>query len=237
MLGRPGIIQKARQVLLHPGLDLVIGTGFGVTTNAKSLAAQGRNGRAGNLYITEADLTAINVKNGGKYVVVHTESSVSGAQSLKDAASAAVRGSARLFGFFGHDGLDHLPYQTADGNYDPAPSLDPKGEPRAAESYTSADRLEQPTLAQMTDAALTVLADRPGQPFALFIEAGDVDFALHGNNLDNAIGAIYSGEDALRRVIRWVEAQSNWDESAVIVSSDHGHYLVLDDPGALAGAK
>jgi alkaline phosphatase len=237
MLGRPGIIQKARQVLLHPGLDVVIGTGFGVTTNAKSLAAQGRNGRAGNLYITEADLTAINVKNGGKYVVVHTESSVSGAQAIKDAASAATRGSTRLFGFFGRDGLDHLPYQTADGNYDPAPSLDPKGEPRAAESYTSADRLEQPTLAQMTEAALTVLADRPGQPFALFIEAGDVDFALHGNNLDNAIGAIYSGEDALRCVIRWVEAQSNWDKSAVIVSSDHGHYLVLDDPGALAGAK
>ena len=36
--------------------------------------------------------------------------------------------------------------------------------------------------------------DRPGreadQPFALFIEAGDVDFALHANNLDNAVGAI-----------------------------------------------
>ena len=75
-----------------------------------------------------------------------------------------------------------------------------------------------------------MLSAKPDQPFALFIEAGDVDFALHGNNLDNAIGAIYSGEEAVSTVIRWVESHSNWDESLLIVSSDHGHYLVLDDP-------
>ena len=56
---------------------------------------------------------------------------------------------------------------------------------------------------------------------------------LHKNNLDNAIGAVYSGEDAIRTIIDWVEAQSNWDESALIVTADHGHYLVLDDPAAL----
>jgi len=237
MLGRPGIIQEARQVPLHTGLDVVIGTGFGVTTNPKSLAAQGRNGVAGSLFITDADLAAVGVKNGGKYVVVRTESAVNGGQALKDAASAAARRSGRLLGIFGRDGLDHLPYQTADGHYDPAPSLDNKGEPRPAESYTEGDRIEQPTLAEMTDAALTVLTAQPSQPFVLFIEAGDVDFALHANNLDNAIGAIYSGEEALHTVIRWVKSQSNWDESAVIVSSDHGHYLVVDDPQALARTR
>ncbi len=237
MLGRPGIIQQARQVPLHSGLDVVIGTGFGVTTDPKSLRAQGRNGVAGSLFITDADLAAVDVKNGGKYVVVHTESGANGGQAIKDAASAAALRPARLFGIFGRNGLDHLPYQTADGHYDPAPSLDKSGEPHPAESYTEGDRIEQPTLAQMTDAALTVLTARPGQPSVLFIEAGDVDFALHANNLDNAIGAIYSGEEALRAVIRWVESQSNWDESAVIVSSDHGHYLVVDDPQALAGAR
>jgi alkaline phosphatase len=89
----------------------------------------------------------------------------------------------------------------------------------------------------MTDAALTVLAAETTQPFALFVEAGDVDFALHGNNLDNAIGAVYSGEEAVRSIIRWVESHSNWDESVLLVSSDHGHYLVVDDPQALAGVK
>jgi alkaline phosphatase len=237
MLGLPGILQQARQVPLRPGLDVIMGTGFGVITNPKSLAAQGKNGVLGSLFITDADLAAVDVKNGGKYIVAHTEPGVSGAKALNFAAADAVRRSARLFGLFGRNGLDHLPYQTADGRYDPTPSIGSKGELRPAEWYTPADRIEQPTLAQMTEAALTVLGAKHDQPFALFIEAGDVDFALHANNLDNAAGAIYSGEDAIRAVIRWVETHSNWDDSVMIVSSDHGHYLVVDDPQALADAK
>jgi alkaline phosphatase len=89
----------------------------------------------------------------------------------------------------------------------------------------------------MTRAALNVLTARPDNPFILFVEAGDVDFALHKNNLDNAIGALYSGEDAIRVIIDWVESRSNWDESAMIVTSDHGHYLVLDDPAALLPSR
>jgi alkaline phosphatase len=48
---------------------------------------------------------------------------------------------------------------------------------------------------------------------------------------------VLSGEEAVRTVIRWVETQSNWDESVMIVSADHGHYLVIDDPEAFAGKK
>src|SRR5262249_8352575 len=63
MLGRTGIVQTTRQAPLRPGLDVVIGTGFGITTNARSLAAQGRNGVTGNLFITDTDLSAVDVKN------------------------------------------------------------------------------------------------------------------------------------------------------------------------------
>ena len=230
MLGLPGIMQEARKAPLHPGLDVVIGAGYGITSQAATMAPQGKNWVPGNIYIAGPDLAAIDVKNGGKYVVVHTEPGVDGGQALQQAADRAARDSARLFGFFGRAGLDHLPFRTADGRYDPAPSIGRRGQPAPAEPYTPADRVEQPTLARMTEAALTVLARRPDQPFALFIEAGDVDFALHANNLDNAVGAVYSGEDAVRAVIRWVEANSNWDDSLLLVSSDHGHYLVVDDP-------
>ena len=168
--------------------------------------------------------------NGGKYVVVKTAPSVSGSQSLAAAAARAARQGSRLFGFYGTN-VAHLPYRTADGNYDPAIGIE-----GTAESYTQADRDENPTLADMTHAALEVLAANPGQPFALFVEAGDVDFALHDNNLDNAIGAVYSGEDAVQTIIKWVEEHSNWDEAVLIVTADHGHYLVLDDPKALAAA-
>ena len=82
MLGLPGILQQARQAPLRPGLDVVMGTGFGVITNPKSLAAQGKNGVLGSLFITDADLAAIDIKNGGKYVVTHTEPGASGGQAL-----------------------------------------------------------------------------------------------------------------------------------------------------------
>ena len=232
MLGLPGIAQESHKDRPHPGLDVVIGTGFGQATTAKTLAAEGKNGVKGNPYITDADKAAINVKNGGKYVVAETTAGRRGDELLRAAAESAAHAGQRLFGFFGTKNFDHLPYRTADGGYDPAPNLDGK-----AETYSAADRAENPTLADMTRAALTVLTARPAAPFVLFVEAGDVDFGLHKNNLDNAIGAVYSGEDAIQVIIDWVGANSNWDESVMIVTSDHGHYLVLDDPAALLAPK
>jgi alkaline phosphatase len=232
MLGLPGVVQETKKGEQLPGLDVVVGTGFGQTISAQGLKAQGKNGVAGGLYITDADKAAIDVKNGGKYVVAQTEPGVGGAERLRKAAATAAEQGRRLFGLYGTETHNHLPYQTADGRFDPSPDLDGK-----AETYTPADLKEQPTLADMTRAALTVLGSKPSQPFALFVEAGDVDFALHKNNLDNAIGAVYSGEEAIRTIIKWVEAHSNWDDSLMIVTADHGHYLVLDDLKALAGAK
>ena len=67
------------------------------------------------------------------------------------------------------------------------------------------------------------------------IEAGDVDWANHNNNIDDSIGAVFSGDDAFRTVVAWVNENSNWDDSLVIVTADHGHYFVLDQPEVLAG--
>jgi alkaline phosphatase len=232
MLGLPSITQQTKKEPPHPGLDVVIGTGFGQVASAAGLKNQGKNGMPGNLYITDADKAAIDVKNGGGYVVVETEPSVNGAKALGTAAAVAASKGQRLFGFYGAKGFSHLPYRTADGRHDPAPDLNGK-----FETYTPSDLYEQPTLADMTKAALKVLAANPRQKFALFVEAGDVDFALHANNLDNAVGAVYSGEAAIRAVIDWVETYSNWDDSLMIVTADHGHYLVIDDAAAVAGVR
>ncbi|MDR3635834.1 MAG: alkaline phosphatase [Isosphaeraceae bacterium] len=232
MLGLPHVGHEAKRDERHAGLDVVIGTGWGQVTNEKSLKAQGKNGVAGALHVTDADVAAVDASRGGTYRIVHTTPGTAGGPSLLAAAESAAGKGERLLGLFGSKALNHLPYRTADGRYDPAPDLDGK-----AEHYTPAELKEQPTLADMTTAALTVLASKPGQPFALFVEAGDVDFALHKNNLDNAVGAVLSGEDALRVVIDWVEKHSNWDESVLIATADHGHYLVLDDPKGLAPAK
>ncbi|MCA9116749.1 MAG: alkaline phosphatase, partial [Planctomycetaceae bacterium] len=127
-------------------------------------------------------------------------------------------------------GEAHLPYQTANGDFQPAPGR------AKAEVYSPADLDENPTLSDMTEAALTVLARNP-KGFWLLVEAGDVDWANHDNNLDNSIGAVFSGEAAIRVVTDWVEQHSNWEESLLIVTADHGHFLVLDQPEALASSK
>ena len=65
------------------------------------------------------------------------------------------------------------------------------------------------------------------------VEAGDIDWANHDNNLDNTIGAVLSGDEAIRTITDWVERNSSWQESLMIVTADHGHFLVLDQPELL----
>ena len=244
MLGLPSIVQQSGHGAMLPGLDVVMGTGSGLVSKAATLTKeQGQNAVEGNPHITDADKAAIDVKNGGKYVVAETTAGVAGGAALRAAADRAARDGHRLFGFYGKKGFNHLPYRTADGRFDPVAGIsgDPSTLPPVArpagkpEVYTTEDLAETPTLVDMTEAALTVVASQPERPFALFVEAGDVDFALHSNNLDSAVGAVLSGDDAVRAVVAWVEKHSNWDESALIVTADHGHYLVIDDPKAIAG--
>ena len=208
------------------GLEVLIGGGYGAERSKDS--GQGRNFVAGNVYLTDADLRTVDVEHGGRYVVALRTAGVSGAERLAEAAAQARKSSQRLLGFYGVGSeKGHLPFQTADGNFDPT-----IGRQKTAEKYTPADISENPTLADMTRAALDVL-DAHEKGFWLMVEAGDVDWANHDNNLDNAIGAVNSGDAAVRVITDWVEQNSNWQESVMIVTADHGHYLVLDRPDLL----
>ncbi|MCE9548756.1 MAG: alkaline phosphatase [Planctomycetia bacterium] len=225
LLGLPSVSHKTEPL---SGLDVLVGAGWGAIRAASE--EQGTNFAPGNPYLADADRRAVDVKNGGKYRVVERQSGINGTAALRQAADGAAAKGQRLLGFFGTT-YGHLPYETADGRFDPAPSV---GAP--AERYLPADVSENPRLKDMTSAALTVLS-AGDRPFWLMIEAGDVDWANHANNIDNSIGAIRSGDDAFRTVVEWIEKRNAWDDAAVIVTSDHGHYFVLTDPQAVAGAR
>lgn len=184
----------------------------------------GSNYVCGNKSITDADILAVNMANGGQYVVAQRTSGRKGAELLFSAADEALEKHAKLFGFFGAAG-GHLPYRTADGNYDPC-----------TVTYTKADITENPTLDDYTSVALRMLAPNKNG-FWLMIEAGDVDLACHENNIDDAIGAVLSGDDAFRTVTQWVEENDAWKETAIIVTADHGHCLNLLKPAALIRSK
>ena len=145
-------------------------------------------------------------------------------QAAQQAADAGLR----LIGFYGVRG-GHLPFQTADGKYNPTFDIEP------AEQYSQADLFENPTLADMTAAALLRL-ERATDGFWLLVEAGDVDWANHSNNIDSSIGAVLSGDEAFDVVVNWIDQHNAWRDTAVIVTADHGHYLVIDDAGRLAEA-
>ncbi len=162
-----------------------------------------------------------------------------GRKLLAEAAKRAIDEKHRLFGYFGGKN-GHLPFRTADGNFDPTyhvtiNKLDVPG-PAEGEKYKSSDRKENPTLTDFATAALDVLADRE-KPFWLMIESGDVDWANHSNNIDNSVGAVVSGDEAFRAVTEWIERHGGWNDTALILTADHGHYLVIDKPEMLVTPK
>lgn len=220
------------------GLDVVIGTGFGSTFDLMKAADEkkaaehtvlaGTNFVPGNLYLTVADQQAADVNHGGKYVVATRAAGVSGSERLQQAAEQAAAHKRRLLGFYGVPKTGHLPFATADGDFQPT-----IGRKKTAEAYNEADLTENPSLAQMTHSAITAL-HRPNQKFWLMVEAGDVDWANHDDNIDNSIGAVKSGDAAVKVITDWVEQNSNWNESLLIVTADHGHLLVLENPELLA---
>jgi alkaline phosphatase len=221
LIGLPSISHPHKPL---PGVDVLIGAGFGQKRDKD--AGQGDNFVAGNAYLTDADLAAIDLANGGKYRVALRTTGQNGCDLLREQARRSADQRERLLGFFGGPG-GHLPFRTADGDYTPT-----LGRSKKAETYTPADITENPTLADMTSAALTVLEKRE-KGFWLMVESGDVDWANHDNNIDSSIGAVVSGDMAVKVITDWVEKHSNWSESLLIVTADHGHYLVLDQPELL----
>ena len=221
-----------------PGLDVLIGGGWGVAGDAVKDKDQGRNFEPGNKYVADSTRQAIDVRNGGRYRVAERTAGRRGADVLAEATRDAIARKLRLFGFFGA-GEGHLPFRTADGDFNPAGVANMEPETAALRKkyggticYSPADVAENPTLADMAVAALDVLASRG--PFWLMVEAGDVDWASHANNVDTAIGAAQSGDAAFRAVVAWIERHGGWDDTVVIVTSDHGHLFVLTDPQAFA---
>ena len=216
MLGLPSISHPTKAL---PGLDVLIGAGWGDRLGTDP--DQGANYVPGNRYITNRDLRRIEER----YEVVIRTSGQSGSDLLRLGCRRAVEGGRKLFGYFGTD-LAHLPFQTADGRFDPIGSL------RDVEVYTPGDVRENPSLADMTNAAIRVL-EKNTRGFWLMVEAGDVDWANHDNNLDNSIGAVFSGVAAFDAITQWAERNKAWDQTLVIVAADHGHLFFLRDPSAL----
>jgi alkaline phosphatase len=89
-----------------------------------------------------------------------------------------------------------------------------------------------PTLSEMSLAALNVLDNDP-DGFFLMIEGGAVDWAGHANQSGRVIEEQLDFDDAVASVVAWVNQNSNWAETLLIVTGDH-ETGYMTGPGAAA---
>jgi len=165
----------------------------------------------GSSYVNQAIKTKLTTESGlpNKFIFVQRISGLPGGSRLLSAADDPTV--YRLAGLFGGVG-DNLEYRLADG---------------------SAANSENPTLAQMTAAALKVLS-RNEDGFVLMVEGGAIDKAAHANAINEMIGEVIDFNNAIQTVIDWVDDPSNdstWQNTLVIVTADHETGYLTAEPG------
>ena len=202
-------------------------------------------GNDGNLYVRQSTYDALrNPADPNGYGYEFIERGPNAARNLR-AAARGINPNAgeRLFGLYGARGQSNLPWRTANGDYSNTglsgrtDTTRPLAPGETVESFISRERNENPTLADMTKAALDVLGDdRDG--FWAMIEGGDIDFGAHDNSLDNMIGANLAFDDAVGEVMEWIDENGGFDKNLLIITADHDHYLTLNEnfPALLANA-
>jgi alkaline phosphatase len=86
-----------------------------------------------------------------------------------------------------------------------------------------------PSLEQMTFASLNVLNQNPNG-FFLMVEGGAIDWAGHDNHPGRMIEEMADFVNAVIAAVEWVETHSNWDETLIVVTSDHETGMLWGPP-------
>ncbi|MFH7023899.1 MAG: alkaline phosphatase [Heteroscytonema crispum UTEX LB 1556] len=181
---------------------------------------------------------------GNIYNYTFLERGTDAAKKLADtAASLDPNKGDRLLGVYGARGQNgNLPVSSANGDYsttglDMFSVFSTKGKNpdterpllpgETDESFIATEINENPTLKQLTQAALNVLSkDKDG--FWLMVEGGDIDWSAHDDNIDNLIGTTLDFDKTITSTIDWIENNGGWEENLLIVTADHDHYLTLN---------
>jgi alkaline phosphatase len=160
-------------------------------------------------YFTSTALADLRADAG--YTLVERQAGVDGRSALISAADGLPVGK-KLFGLFG----------TSTGDMDHPVPRDSPGTP-------GVDRaVEDPTLADMVEAALTVLA-RDADGFFLMAEQGDIDHANHANDFARMIGTVWGLEDGVNAAVAFVDRPGDgldWNNTLLIVTADHANSLL-----------
>jgi alkaline phosphatase len=84
------------------------------------------------------------------------------------------------------------------------------------------DKAGEPSLAEMTRAAINILRSDP-DGFVLMVEGGRIDHAHHDGNARRALEDTIALDDAVRTVLEMVDLEN----TLVVVTSDHSHAFTI----------
>lgn len=201
----------------NTGVDPRYGGSLGPSTVVPVvLLGGGHPGWAGESYLRHAmrdKLASATEPGAWTFIERRSGEEDGGARLLAAAESATVE---RLCGLFGGPG-GNLEFRRADGS--------------------SASR-ENPTLAEMTTAALRVL-QRRSAGFVLMVEGGAIDYAGHAMDLDASIGETIDFMDSVRAVVDWVAAPDDgidWTNTLLVVTGDHETGYLAASPESFSDA-
>ncbi|MBW7565268.1 alkaline phosphatase [Chromobacterium subtsugae] len=119
-------------------------------------------------------------------------------QTGSDLAAFDAKSASRVVGIFGKD---HLEYE-----------LD-----------RVKNKVDQPSLAQMTAAAIDVLS-KNSNGYVLMVEGGRIDHALHGTNAKRALTDAIAFDDAIKTAL----AKANLSNTLIVVTADHDHTMTIN---------
>lgn len=77
-----------------------------------------------------------------------------------------------------------------------------------------------PNLSTLSLVALNTLNQNPNG-FCVMIEGGAIDWASHENQSGRLVEEVSDFNNAINTVINWIEKNSSWDETLLVVTADH----------------
>jgi alkaline phosphatase len=207
----------AQEIITSVRPDVVVGGGHPAYNDAAGLT-----GANAYQYIGAAEYTTL--KSSIEYTFAERQAGVDGGTGLLAKADDAVKNKKKLFGLFGGVG----------GNFE-YHNVSNDGSASITRGST-----ENPTLAQAATAALKVL-NQNSNGFFLMLEQGDIDWANHADDYKKMIGGMWDLDQAVKAVEAFIDQPGDdldWDNTLVIVTSDHGNsFMRIDTSKKLAKGK
>ncbi len=195
----------SQEMIDNPAVDLIMGGGHpGYDSNGRPRAAPAfaNETGVGGGYMSRTAWNMVNDRT--KWQLVQTRSDF---EALANGTLALT--GRRIIGLPQvHDTLQYRRDGAVVGRGAPTPS---------GKAYIAT----VPTLETMTRGALNVLS-RGRDGFFLMVEGGAVDWAAHARDTAGIIEEQIDFNRAVQAAVDWVQAHSSWDETLLIVLTDHG---------------